>query len=146
MSAEKMTMTRERFENVRKMLESPDPENQVIGLAILEEQDFRANSAFILLCKKYSVATNKQWETHTPRLYKQMKDIPDLDVEKVLTFKAILAALTKIKAPYEQIQFYLSTFSAYLHEQLKSLGYDFIEDLELNIKLKAEYDQSGESR
>lgn len=137
-------MTRERFENVRKMLESPDPENQVIGLSILEEQDFKSNAAFILLCKKYSVATNKQWETHAPNLFSQMKNIHNLDVEKVLTFKAILQALTELKAPYEQIQFYLSTFSTYLHEQLTHLGYDFIEDLELNIKLKPEYEQPGE--
>jgi hypothetical protein len=146
MATEKLPMTRERFENVRKMLESPDQENQVIGLAILEEQDFTDNAAFILLCKKYGSATNKMWEEHAPVLYKRMKSIQGLDVEKVLTFKAILQALTEIKAPYEQIQFYLSTFSAYLYEQLKSLGYDFIENLELNIKLKAEYEQHGEPR
>jgi hypothetical protein len=142
---EKLKMTKERFDNVRKMLESPDLENQVIGLSILEEQDFISNSAFILLCKKYSVASNQQWELHAPKLYAQMKSIPNLDVEKTLTFKSILEALTKIKAPYEQIQFYLMVFSAYLYEQLRNLGYDFIENLELNIKLKSEYEQSGES-
>ena len=142
MNTEKMT--RERFENVRRMLESPDAENQVLGLAILEEQNFEENMAFILLAKKYTHATNAMWEEHAPTIYKSLGDIPDLNLDKVFTFKVILKALTVMKAPYDQIQFYLSTFSAYLLEQLKSLGYDFIEDLDLNIKLKEGYEQSGE--
>lgn len=138
-------MTRERFENVRKMLESPDKENQILGLSILEEQDFKENMAFILLCKKYTHATNKMWEEHCPTMWKQLGEVKGLDLDKVFTFKAILQALTVMNAPYDQIQFYLSTFGAYLLEQLKSLGYDFIEDLDINIKLKPEYEQSRES-
>jgi hypothetical protein len=142
MNAEKMT--RERFENVRKMLESPDKENQVLGLAILEQQDFKENMAFILLAKKYTHATNAMWEEEAPTIYKQLGEIQGLDLNKVFTFKSILRALTVMQAPYDQIQFYLSTFSAYLLEQLNSLGYDFIEDLDLNIKLKQGYEQPGE--
>lgn len=142
MNAEKMT--RERFESVRRMLESPDKENQVLGLAILEEQDFQENMAFILLAKKYTHATNAMWEEHAPTLYQKLGEIQGLDLDKVFTFKVILKALTVMQAPYDQIQFYLSTFSAYLLEQLNSLGYDFIEDLDLNIKLKKGHEQSGE--
>ena len=137
-------MTRERFENVRRMLESPDKENQILGLAILEEQDFHENIAFILLSKKYTHATNDMWKEHAPTIYAELEAIPGLSLDNVFTFKKILEALTVMKAPYDQLQFYLSTFSAYLLEQLKSLGYDFIEDLDLNIKLKDGYEQPRE--
>lgn len=139
-----LTMTHERYTNICQMLNSSDVENHTIGLSILEEQPFKENAAFILLIKKEAPVSNKLWETHAPQLYKELKDIRNLDVEKVLTYKSILQALVEIKAPIDQIQFYLETFSKYLHKQIIAIGYDFIEDLELKIKLKEKHEQSGE--
>lgn len=129
-------MTRERFENVRKMIESTDKENRTLGLVILEEQDFQENVAFILLAKKYFQGGNDEWEENAPKMLKRMKAINCLDVDRVFTFKTILKALREVNAPYPQIQFYLSTFGAYLLEQLQGLGYDFIDELDINIKIK----------
>lgn len=136
MEEQKLTMTRERFENIRKMIESPDKDNQVMGLSILEEQNFHENVAFILLAKKYSHAGNAEWEANAPTIFAEMKKISCIDVDKVFTFKMILEALTELKVSFDQTQFYLDTFSAYLTEQMIELGYDFIESIDLKIKLK----------
>ena len=136
-------MTIERFQNVVKMLESPDNENRILALSILEEQDFVGNLAFILLCKKHGHAGNEMWKENAPITFQKMSEIPGLDIEKQFTYKLILEALTKTKAPIPQIQFYLDEFSRYLLKQIQNLGYYFVEDVEMKLKIK-DHDQIGE--
>ena len=133
-------MNQERFESIKKMLESSDVENQTLALSILAEQDFVKNAAFILLCKKYSNADNTLWNEHAEGIMIHIRNTNALDVNRILTFKNILEALVEIKAPPHQIKFFMEAFGIYLNDQLKTLGYDFIENLEINIKLKPEYE------
>ena len=136
-------MTEEKFQNVCKMLESPDQENKVLALSIIEAHDFQGNLAFILLAMKYGFASNALWEENSPEIYAKLKAIKCIDLDKALTFKNIMEALAEQKAPHEQGQFFLNVFSKYLFKQIAVLGYDFIEDIELVIKLKPEYEQNG---
>lgn len=136
----KLKLTINKFENIKRMLESSDEENHIVALSILEEQDFLENITFILLLKKASNCKNNFWKEHAPNIFHKISSIKSLDVTKVFTYKDILRALREMDAPQDQIIFYLDAFSLYLKDQLASLGYDFIDKLEFNIKLKPEYE------
>lgn len=138
----------EKFAQIKKMIQSSDPENQMLALQLLEQYDFVSNGAFILFCKKYSSSDNDFWKEHAPTTYSQIESIKVINVERNLTFKDILMALNEINASYTQVKFFLDTFSEYLKNQLTVMGFDFIDNLELNIVLKKHYayEQSEELR
>ena len=52
-------------------------------------------------------------------------------------------AITRLKVPAEEFEFYMKDFSMYLLKQVKSMGYDYIEDMQLTIKYK-EHEQNRE--
>lgn len=135
-------MTIDRFENVLRMMESTDIENRSVALGILEQLDYSENLAFILLCKKHGAASAHEWEQQAPNLYKKLAAIPGMDMNRAITYKTALHHLKAMNAPVAQIQFFLDEFSRYLVRQLQSMGYDFIEDLEIRMKIK-DHDQIG---
>jgi hypothetical protein len=137
-------MTIEKFNNVIRMLESSDEENRVLALTIIEQQDFVGNLAFILLCRKRGSADRKLWEEHSPTTWEKMSKIEGLDMNKAFTYKVILRALTEVKAPIPQIQFYMNEFSNHILGQLQNLGYEFIENIEFIVKVK-DHDPIGKS-
>jgi hypothetical protein len=93
------------------------------------------------MCKKQGYANNALWEEHAPSHANTIAEIKCLDSSKALTFKSVLRALVELKAPIEQIDFFLKRFGDYLVDQMQALGYDFIEDIQMNIKLKEDYGQ-----
>lgn len=124
------------FKNVLAMLNSVDPENNVVALSCIENVEFNENIAYILLLKKMGVKTdNKQWMEHAPTAYKLLKE-SGADVTGNITFKEALNILVKRKVKPEDIQFYLNQFLDHLSDSIKGLGYDFIDELEITVKLK----------
>ena len=142
-----MEITIEKYQNIVNMLSSPDTENQVLGLAIINELAFKPNLGKILLMMKHSNASIKAWEEHAPKIHKKIAKLHSDgilgDINRHLTFKQVLSAITKLKLPPEQFEFYMEDFSNYLLTQIKSMGYDFIESMEIKIKYK-EHEQSGD--
>jgi hypothetical protein len=56
--------------------------------------------------------------------------------DKPLTYKEILKIIVKEKQSEENIQFFLNQFSKHITNSIKDLGFDFIEETEITIKLK----------
>lgn len=123
------------FENVSAMLASVDPENKVVALSCIENVDFNENIAYILLLKKQGKASPEEWRQHAPTAYRLLKE-SGADVDGVITFKEALNILVKRKVKPVHIQFYLDQFLGHIADSIKGLGYDFIDELELSVKLK----------
>jgi len=139
-----MKITKEKYQNIVKMLKSPDVANQMVALTIINELSFTENITQILLLKKHSTATNNQWVEHAPDIFTDLSNIKDLDTSKHLTYKQVLKALTTMKVSAEGFEFYMNDFSDYLLNQIQAMGYDYIEDIQITIKAKDD-DQNRES-
>ncbi len=139
-----MEITKEKYQNIVDMLRSPDEENKVVALTIIDGLDFKANIAKILLMKKHSDSSNKLWEEHAPNIFDKLKEISNLDISKHLTYKVILSVITKLQLPAESFEFYMKDFSNYLLNQVQHMGYDYIESMEITVKYKEHEEPSPE--
>jgi hypothetical protein len=136
MTPETVTLKAETFDNVLNMLNSVDPENRVVALSCIENVDFKTNLVYIMLLKKQGdKATTAEWKEHAPKVCQMLSSI-NINLDNALTYKQILEILTKHKVSAEDIQFYLDKFARTLFTSIKGLGYEFIDSLEINLKLK----------
>ena len=133
--ANKIIMTNEEYNSVLHMLQSEDQENVVIGLTTIDNLDFKSNLTKILMLKKLANIPFPMWEAHASKIYKKLTNLK-LDPASTLTYKAVLNCLVTTKQPEEDIQFFLDNFSNHLFNSIKELGFDFIENTEITIKLK----------
>jgi len=141
-----MKITQKKFQNIITMLRSTDQESGVLALSLIDELDFNNNITAILLLKKYSNSNNSMWQNHAPKTWSKLEGLQKqkhIDLNSTFTYKTILNAITRLKVPVDQIEFYLTDFSNYLLNQFKHMGYDFIEHLDITIKTK-ENEQNGE--
>lgn len=144
MTPETVTLKADTFDNVLAMLNSVDTENRVVGLSCIDNVDFNTNLVYIMLLKKQGdKATTADWKEHAPKTT-QMLTSMGVNMDNALTYKQILEILVKRNVPPEDIQFYLDKFVRTLHTSIKGLGYEFIDSLEINLKLKtANGEQTG---
>lgn len=124
--------TPDQFDNLIKMGTSPDTENQILALSLVETVDFKEHMVYILLLKKLGKINDTLWSEHAPKTYKKVARVVNL--KTTLTFKKVFEALGSHKVSVEQMQFFLDYFADYLKDQCKALGYDFVKDLEITIK------------
>lgn len=129
-----MEITNQKYRNIVKMLRSPDKENKTVALTIIDTMNFNDNITKILLLKKHSESGNELWEEHAPITYKKLQKIPTLDMTKHLTYKQVLSAITELKLSKKQFDFYMKDFSDYLLKQIKHMGYDYIDSMEITVK------------
>jgi hypothetical protein len=141
-----MEITNEKYQNIINMMCSEDDENKVVALTIIEQLSFKDNITKILLLKKHSTSTKELWQANAPTIWKELESLTDrgfMDANKHLTYKQVLKTITMMKVPPEEFEFYMKDFSDYLMVQVKHLGYDFVESMEIKIKYK-NYEQSRE--
>jgi len=140
---ETIKLTAETHDNIVEMMNSIDLENRVVALNCIENVDFNENLVYILLLKKQGGASSSEWSTHAPNTSKLLKGI-GINLDTSLTWKQYLEILIKRDTTPDKIQFYLDRFVAVIHKSITALGYDFIETLEVKVKLKTKHgEQSG---
>ena len=128
-----------QFDNLIKMGASPDQENHLLALSLIETVNFEDHMVYILLLKKLGKISDAFWIDNCKEIYDKMQDV--IDLTSTLTFKKIFEVLATKKVNPEQMQFFLDYFADYLKSQCTALGYTFVKDLE--IKIKTDADQSG---
>jgi len=142
-SPETIKLTAETHDNIVEMMNSVDLENRVVALSCIENVDFKDNLVYILLLKKQGGASTSEWTTNAPHTCKLLKSI-GVNLDTTLTWKQYLEILIKQDTAPDKIQFYLDRFVKVIHKSITALGYDFIETLEVKVKLKTKHgEQSG---
>jgi hypothetical protein len=139
----KLALNRDTYNSVLDMLNSSDKENVVVGLSIIEETDRKKGMACILMLKKRAVATTESWKEHAPATCKWLKTL-GADPDQVITFKGILEIISKKQTEPSQMQFFLEEFGVHILGQIRQMGYGFIDDLEIKIKIK-EHDKNRDA-
>ena len=138
-------LTEERFDNIVEMLKSPDEENHTLALTIINGVHIKNNLVYVLLARKLGHASEALWKEHAPKIHRAYTQMEGdyFNTNKNITFKAILRALTEMEAGVDQVQIFLNYFCKHLLYQIQNLGYDFVEDMNIIIKLKEEYHEQS---
>ena len=130
----KEVLNNEQYDSVYNMLSSSDDANRLMGFQVLENIDFNKSLTKVLLLKKTCNLNGDDWKENAPKTARKLKQYGELS--SVLTYKQILKIIVDTKQPEEEIQFFLDKFSTHLTNSIKNLGFDFIEETEITIKLK----------
>lgn len=125
----------ESYKNILSMANSPDKENQIVALTLVENIDYKKNMAYILVLKKQANIPSDMWKEHAPMVHKKLTD-SNVDPDKVITFKKILMMLIENGATQDDLDFYCKSFASHMKEAIKNIGYDHVDDLEITVKLK----------
>jgi len=127
-------LTPTTFENVLQMGKSQDKENHIVALNIIENIDFKDNLSYILLLKKNSNIDGESWKEYSPKVTESLDKL-GIPYSKSPTYKQMLQILVEQKAPVEDLNFFCTMFSKELTTSVKNLGYDYIDDLDITIKI-----------
>jgi len=132
MNSEKIVLNPESFENISKMLNSPDEENAAVGLMTIAQMDFTKSKMYMVLLYKDSL--NKElWEEHCPDV---VKNIKNLKLDDVLSFTSIYDQMKKTSSKDEMAVF-LDRFTYSLSVMLKNWGYaNIMPDIDIKITMK----------
>jgi len=135
-------LSKDTHDNIVDMMKSVDTENRVVALNCIENVDFNKNLTYILLLRKQGEASASEWKEHAPNTSKMLTGI-GINLDSSLTWKQVLEILIKRKTPAEDIQFYLDRFAGHLFTSIKGLGYDFIDTLEIKVKVNTEHGEQS---
>lgn len=123
------------YENFWEMLNSPDKENAVVALAILDQADFRESLPYILLLFKNKDSNAREsWLKEAPNLGSKLAGI-SINKDTNLSYKNIVD-FVKDRCTPEGLQFTIDKFSIVLKKYLVEWGLDFCTDLDLKLTLK----------
>jgi len=131
-----MTITEEKLENLIKMMDST-VEDQVVALTIINN-DVKDNPAAVLIAYKFSKAKVSLWEENAPLALAFVQKVSNGSETLNLSFKDIFDAILKNKYSAENMELFLNKFSKFLTDQCLGFGYNFIESIDMKIKLKNE--------
>ena len=129
-----------KLKSVISMLQSPDKENHIVALTIIEQQDYEKSFVSLILAYKFGNSKKDIWEVNAPNAFNFIQNKIKIVEGKGVTFNDIFNCIIKYKLPTDEMQLFMQVFSDYLTKQCHSLGYNFIEEIEMNIKLKIPQD------
>lgn len=140
MTKEKIILTPETYENVSRMLNSPDEENAVVALSAMEEMDFKSCKMYMALLYKESYLNRyAMWEQNAPNL---LQNVKNLKLDEGITLTSIFLTLEK-EASEGELQVYANKFRDTLAEMLKVWGFGkVIPGLNISITVKPQNERS----
>lgn len=63
------------IKNIINMLNSPDKDNQILGLSLLNKVKFHTYRGELILLQKFCNPSNDDWKMHAPKAYEYIKAI-----------------------------------------------------------------------
>jgi hypothetical protein len=139
---EKVIIDSESYQNLWAMLNSKDKENTVVALAAIEQMDYKQSLPYILLLfKGLSEEDRKLWFKDDTDLGKRLK-ASGVAPDTKLPYQDIYDKVHK-DCPKEAVQFVLDEFSKVLKKYIVEWGFEFVRNLDLNLKLKEDDNSSS---
>lgn len=130
---EKIKLDTESFENVSKMLNSPNEKDNITALMAMEQIDFRKNQMFLTLLYKNSIVKQQLWKINAPNL---QKNLIGLGLDEIFSYRSIWNKL-KDSVSKDEKKMFMSKFSLAINEILTDWGFkEMIKDFTITIKLK----------
>lgn len=126
----------DKLVNITNMLQSRDKEDQVVALIALENMNIKENMLALLFAYKLGNPDQKVWSDNAPKAHAALEE--SRKISKNSSFQQIFKYVVEQKLPAEAMELFLQMFSDYLTGQCKSMGYSFIDGIEMKIKVKAD--------
>lgn len=133
--SEKIVLTPETFENVSRMLNSPDEENTIVALSAMEGMDFRSCKMYMALLYKESRQKANLWKEHSPNL---LANILKVGIDEQCTLRSIFDTLREEASPGE-LEVFCKEFEKGILGMLR--GWNFgkmLDDVNIKITIKNE--------
>lgn len=134
---EQVAISDEQFEGLFKMVQSTDQENAIVALHVMENCDFRKSLGKLLYLYKHSKCDKELWKEHAPKLTSKLVGI-GITMGEDITFETAFKILAEEKASADSFQFLMTKFGNVIRDEIASWGYDWIESIEIKIRLKDE--------
>ena len=109
----------------------------MVALTIINN-DVKDNPVAVLIAYKFSKAKVSLWEENAPLALAFVQKVSNGSENLNLSFKNIFDAILKNKYSAENMELFLNKFSKFLTDQCLGFGYNFIESIDMKIKLKNE--------
>ena len=131
--SEKLSISIDNYENLWGMLNSPDKDNAIVGLTLLENSNFRDSFPYILLLLKNQSGNDKKlWNEHCPELMKKLKS-EGVEEGTKLTYNMIFA-MVKEKCTLNALQFILDKFApVWVKYSTESWGFTMLKECKVTI-------------
>lgn len=139
-----------KFESLLAMLESPDKENSVVALQIIENLDFKQFALKILLLFKEANLPAEMWKEHAPNKSKKMLSLltkalrkpgskrynGDIDTFMYVSYDDIVKSCAGYEVSNEDTQLLVSLICKKIQESFVGYGLSCIESMDIKINFK----------
>ena len=135
---ETKVITREDLEGIRNLLTSTDPENQHMGLSVLESCNYLESLPWLLVIYRESnnaIQKNIKEGSWTKKLNKFLAKY--ITVGETLSINAAYIILEKVTNSEDAIKYMVEErFASKLTKQLVSWNFDFMENYTITVNKK----------
>jgi len=114
-----------------EMLKSPDEENQVLALSILDQQNPKTIPVTLMLCHKFGNAPDDLWQKHAAKAKLHIMDLATKSPYTSYSFQQLAALLNT--ASTEELKVFCEEYAYYL---TKHINNPLILQFKINIILK----------
>lgn len=141
-----LKVTKDNYNSLLSMLNSSDIENRALGLSCIEQIEFKPSIIYILLLRKNAIASPAEWQENAPVISGKLEELT-IKKEDIPSYKDLSNIIRTLPEEYNvsdtDIHFFMDDFGNAVKAAVKGLGYDFIEEAEINVNLKT---NRGEQR
>ena len=126
----KISIDTEAFDNLLGMLNSTE-EDAIVALTTISNIDIKSNICKLLLLRKLGECKMDLWEEYCKKLSSWITS-KGLDPKK-LSYQDIFNILLKNKVSSEDLQFFFDIFGVKLLKSIRSVGYEFLDNVEIKL-------------
>ena len=125
------------------MLKSPDSENHVLALGILEAQDPKDIKIPLMLCYKFGKPKQEMWEQHAPKCFAYLNKQGETNPYTGFSFQQIFNMIIDSNTNTEEMMIFFKEYGDYLTRRCVNTD---IQKIEITVKLKTKEDDEQQYR
>lgn len=133
------------IKNIINMLNSPDKDNQILGLSLLNTVNFNTYRGELILLQKFCNPPNDDWKIHAPEAYEYIKDLkieynsrnrPNLNIS-IISISDLSGIFRMLKCNERVRRLHEKLFTQHVYEHLeRTITPEEGAKITVNIKIK----------
>jgi len=134
------------IKRIIEMLDSPDEDNQILGLSLLNTVNFHTYRGELILLQKFCNPSNDDWRMHAPKAYEYIKAIkikynseirPNLNIA-IISYRDLSGIFRMLKCNERVRRLHQKLFTKHVYERLeRTITPEEGVEITVNIKIKS---------
>ena len=134
------------IKRIIEMLDSPDEDNQILGLSLLNTVNFHTYRGELILLQKFCNPSNDSWKIHAPEAYEYIKDLkieynsknrPNLNIS-IISISDLSGIFRMLKCNERVKRLHEKLFTKHVYERLeRTITPEEGVEITVNIKIKS---------